>query len=150
MNSQNCTVKDMLNNGFSPEQMLNNLQREIAEAQAQIDAEKRAAEAATKTKSDAEEALIEARINVADALIDYVEALDVLPVEVIDEIETNDVVDLLIEVEDQIKAYAQIAGILGKLEASKPTRGKRAVVHHAVPPINIDDKIISDFLKSLD
>ena len=149
MNPQNCTVKDMLNNGFSPEQMLNNLQREIAEAQAQIDAEKRAAEAATKAKSDAEEALIEARINVADALIDYVEALDVLPVEVIDEIETNDVVDLLIEVEDQIKAYAQIAGILGKLEASKPTRGKRTVVHHAVPPINIDDKIISDFLKSL-
>jgi hypothetical protein len=48
------------------------------------------------------------------------------------------------------EAYAQIAGILGKLEASKPTRGKRTVVHHAVPPINIDDKIINDFLKSLD
>ena len=145
MNLQNCTVKDMLNNGFSPEQMFDSLQREIAEAQAQIDAEKKATEAATKAKN--EEALIEARINIADALIDYVEALNVFPSEAIDKITTNDVVELIIEVEDQFKAYTQIAGILSKLEASKPTRGKRAI--HAEPPINIDDKIIDDFLKSL-
>lgn len=142
MNPQNCTVKDMLNNGFSPEQMLNNLQREIAEAQAQIDAEKKAAEAATKAKR--EEALIEARINIADALIDYIEALEIFPVEVMDETTTEDVVELLKELEDQIKAYAKMINILGDL---KKEQKKSTIVH---PEMSIDDKIIYDFLKSLE
>lgn len=129
MNVNNCTVKDMLNQGIDPQVLLDNLQREIAEAQAQIAAEQ------TSTQE-----INEIRTELADLFIDYIEALRILPAEVMDEVTTEDVVELLKELEDQIKASFKMAHLFNNFKKQEPV---------IVNKVNIDNKIINDFLKSL-
>lgn len=138
---QNCSVKDMLVGGMSAEELLDSLREEIEKAQAEIIAE-------NKVK---ENTLAMTRETLATALLDYLVALDIMPAEVLTEIEVEDFVEVIKGVEDQIKAYASIASFAAGLgiEPKPASRGKRADVCKCKEMTPADEEIIKEFLKSL-
>jgi len=138
---QNCSVKDMLAGGMSAEELLKSLHEEIEKAQAEIDAE-------NKVK---ENTLAMTRETLAAALLDYLIALDIMPAEVLTEVEVKDLVEIIEMTEDQIKAYASIAILAAGLgiEPKPASRGKKADTYKCKEMTPEDEKIIREFLKSL-
>lgn len=130
----NCTVKEMLMQGIDPKDLLHSLEQEIENAQVELAKEK---ELAAKAKLD----LDEARTLLADNFITYIKALDIVPAEVMDTITLQDGVDIILEVEKQIMAYAEMAAAFKNHPIfTKATKQ---------PEVKIDDSIINEFLKSL-
>lgn len=138
---QNCSVKDMLAGGMSAEELLDSLREEIEKAQAEITAE-------NKVK---ENTLAMTRETLAAALLDYLVALDIMPAEMLTEVEVEDLVEVIKMTEDQIKAYASIASLAAGLgiEPKPASRGKRADVCKCKEMTPADEEIIREFLKSL-
>ena len=132
----NCTVKEMLMQGIDPKDLLHSLEQEIENAQVEL-AKAKEKELAAKAKLD----LDEARTLLADNLITYIKALNVVPAEVMDTITLQDGIDIILEVEKQIMAYAEMtAAFKNHPVFTKVTKQ---------PEVKIDDIIINDFLKSL-
>lgn len=130
----NCTVKEMLMQGIDPKDLLHSLEQEIENAQVELAKEK---ELAAKAKLD----LDEARTLLADNFITYIKALNIVPAEVMDTVTLQDGVDIILEVEKQIMAYAEMAVAFKNHPIfTKVTKQ---------PEVKIDDKIINEFLKSL-
>lgn len=130
----NCTVKEMLMQGIDPKDLLHSLEQEIENAQVELAKEK---ELAAKAKLD----LDEARTLLADNFITYIKALNIVPAEVMDTVTLQDGIDIILEVEKQIMAYAEMAAAF----KNHPVFTK--VIKQ--PEVKIDDSIINEFLKSL-
>ena len=139
------SVKEMLVMGTTPEDLLNSLREEIEKAQAEIDIEKAAI--AEAKASD----LAIARDELANALLQYIAALDIMPAELVNEISTDEIAELIESLEDQFKAYAAIATFAASLgvEPKPASRGKRAEVCKCKEIAPEDEEIIREFLKSL-
>ena len=119
-------VKEMIEAGINPEDLMKQLQNEIKMAQDEIAAEKKV------TKKPSNDEIAEARSAVIESCIDYLTLIGVLEEEVSDE-DIEELEEVLVEVEKEMEKVKPLFAALKDLEKS----------------VDNDDVIIKAFLKSL-
>lgn len=105
------TVKDMLKSGIAPEELMANLQKEIADAQAELSGE---------TAN-----IDEVRVALVDAMLDYVIALGLIEEDDINNEDVEMLTEMLKSVEEemvaQVKLFTMMKSVLGKSMETKTT-----------------------------
>ena len=119
-------VKEMIEAGINPEDLMKQLQNEIKMAQDEIAAEKKV------TKKPSNDEIAEARSAIIESCIDYLTLIGVLEEEVSDE-DIEELEEVLVEVEKEMEKVKPLFAALKDLEKS----------------VDNDDVIIKAFLKSL-
>lgn len=118
---RNFDLKDALRGGITPEQMLADFQKQLAEAQAEVATEQAAAK----------DELEEVRADMIDSIIDYLVAIGLIDE---DEVDTDEMADELVEAikeaEKEIAATKPLLDMLRsmKVENEKPDRNSDAVI----------------------
>lgn len=118
---RNFDLKDALRGGITPEQMLADFQKQLAEAQAEVATEQAAAK----------DELEEVRADMIDSIIDYLVAIGLIDE---DEVDTDEMADELVEAikeaEKEIAATKPLLDMLRsmKVENEKPDRNPDAVI----------------------
>ena len=118
---RNFDLKDALRGGITPEQMLADFQKQLAEAQAEVATEQAAAK----------DELEEVRADMIDSIIDYLVAIGLIDENEVDIDEiTDDLVEAIKEVEKEIAATKPLLDMLRsmKVENEKPDRNPDAVI----------------------
>lgn len=124
---RNFDLKDALRGGMTPEEMLADFQRQLAEAQTEVANERAAAVSE----------LDEAREDMVDAIIDYTVALGITPPDVAEDDEFRDgLVETIKETEQEMAAMRPLLNMLRDM--------KKAENKERTP-----DDVIGEFLKSL-
>lgn len=125
---RNFDLKDAIRGGVSPEQMLADFQKQLAQAQQEVAMEQAAAT----------EDLDEARANMVDAIIDYLIAVGLVDEDVVD---TDDMADDLVtaikEAEKELAATKPLLDMLRQMKAESEKEERTP------------DDVIGEFLKSL-
>lgn len=125
---RNFDLKDALRGGITPEQMLADFQKQLAEAQAEV-----ATEQAT-----AKDELEEVRADMIDSIIDYLVAIGLIDE---DEVDTDEMADELVkaikEAEKEMAAVAPFLSILREMKVEKQDTKPNP------------DAVIGEFLKTL-
>ena len=128
------TVKDMLKSGIAPEELMANLQKEIADAQAELSGE---------TAN-----IDEVRADLVDAMLDYVVALGLIKENDINDEDVEMLTEMLKNAEEemmaQVKFLTMMKNVLGKSMEIKKT--ETAPVKE--PQID-SDAILRNFLRGL-
>lgn len=128
------TVKDMLKSGIAPEELMANLQKEIADAQAELSGE---------TAN-----IDEVRTNLVDAMLDYVVALGLIEENDIDDEDVEMLTEMLknaeAEMMAQVKFLTMMKNMLGKSMKIKKTE----TAPTKEPQID-SDAILRNFLRGL-
>lgn len=128
------TVKDMLKSGIAPEELMANLQKEIADAQAELSGE---------TAN-----IDEVRADLVDAILDYVVALGLIEENDINDEDVEMLTEMLknaeAEMMAQVKFLTMMKNVLGKSMEIKKT--ETAPVKE--PQID-SDAILRNFLRGL-
>lgn len=125
---RNFDLKDALRGGITPEQMLADFQKQLAEAQAEVATEQAAAN----------NELEKVRADVADSIIDYLVAIGLIDENEVDIDEiADDLVEAMKEAEKEIAAVTPFLSMLRETKTEKPDTGH-----------NPDD-VIGKFLKTL-
>ena len=117
---RNFDLKDALRGGITPEQMLADFQKQLAEAQAEVATEQAAAE----------DENYEVRADMVDS-IDYLVAIGLIDENEVDIDEiTDDLVEAIKEAEKEIAATKPLLDMLRsmKVENEKPDRNPDAVI----------------------
>lgn len=118
---RNFDLKDALRGGITPEQMLADFQKQLAEAQAEVATEQAAAK----------DELEDVRADMVDSIIDYLVAIGLIDE---DEVDTDEIADELVEAikeaEKEIAATKPLLDMLRsmKVENEKPDRNPDAVI----------------------
>lgn len=118
---RNFDLKDALRGGITPEQMLADFQKQLAEAQAEVVTEQAAAK----------DELEEVRADMIDSIIDYLVAIGLIDE---DEVDTDEMADELVEAikeaEKEIAATKPLLDMLRsmKVEDEKPNRNPDAII----------------------
>ena len=118
---RNFDLKDALRGGITPEQMLADFQKQLAEAQAEVATEQAAAE----------DENYEVRADMVDSIIDYLVAIGLIDENEVDIDEiTDDLVEAIKEAEKEIAATKPLLDMLRsmKVENEKPDRNPDAVI----------------------
>lgn len=118
---RNFNLKDALRGGITPEQMLADFQKQLAEAQAEVATERAAAK----------DELEEVRADMIDSIIDYLVAIGLIDENEVDIDEiTDDLVEAIKEAEKEIAATKPLLDMLRsmKVEDEKPNRNPDAVI----------------------
>lgn len=128
------TVKDMLKSGIAPEELMANLQKEIADAQAELSGE---------TAN-----IDEVRTDLVDAMLDYVVALGLIEENDIDNEDVEMLTEMLknaeAEMMAQVKFLTMMKNMLGKSMEIKKTE----TAPTKEPQID-SDAILRNFLRGL-
>ena len=128
------TVKDMLKSGIAPEELMANLQKEIADAQAELSGE---------TAN-----IDEVRADLVDAMLDYVVALGLIEENDINDEDVEMLTEMLKNAEEemmaQVKFLTMMKNVLGKSMEIKKT--ETAPVKE--PQVD-SDAILRNFLRGL-
>lgn len=118
---RNFDLKDALRGGITPEQMLADFQKQLAEAQAEVATEQAAAK----------DELEDVRADMVDFIIEYLVTIGLIDKDEvnIDEI-ADDLVEAIKEVEKEIAATKPLLDMLRsmKVENEKPDRNPDAVI----------------------
>lgn len=128
------TVKDMLKSGIAPEELMANLQKEIADAQAELSGE---------TAN-----IDEVRADLVDAMLDYVVALGLIEENDINDEDVEMLTEMLKNAEEemmaQVKFLTMMKNVLGKSMETK------AATPEEEPQTQVDsDAILRNFLRGL-
>lgn len=118
---RNFDLKDALRGGITPEQMLADFQKQLAEAQAEVATEQAAAK----------DELEEVRADMIDSIIDYLVAIGLIDENKVDIDEiTDDLVEAIKEAKKEIAATKPLLDMLRsmKVEDEKPNRNPDAVI----------------------
>lgn len=118
---RNFDLKDALRGGITPEQMLADFQKQLAEAQAEVATERAAAK----------DELEEVRADMIDSIIDYLVAIGLIDENEVDIDEiTDDLVEAIKEAEKEIAATKPLLDMLRSMnvEDEKPNRNPDAVI----------------------
>jgi len=111
------TVKDMLKSGIAPEELMANLQKEIADAQAELSGE---------TAN-----IDEVRADLVDAMLDYVIALGLIEENDINDEDVEMLTEMLKNAEEemmaQVKFLTMMKNVLGKSMETKRLLQKRSL-----------------------
>lgn len=128
------TVKDMLKSGIAPEELMANLQKEIADAQAELSGE---------TAN-----IDEVRADLVDAMLDYVVALGLIEENDINDEDVEMLTEMLknaeAEMMAQVKFLTMMKNMLGKSMEIKKTE----TAPTKEPQID-SDAILRNFLRGL-
>lgn len=125
---RNFDLKDALRGGITPEQMLADFQKQLAEAQAEVATEQAAA------KNELEEV----RADMIDSIIDYLVAIGLIDE---DEVDTDEMADELVEaIKEAEKEIAATKPLLDMLRSMKVENEK---------PDRNPDTVIGEFLRTL-
>lgn len=128
------TVKDMLKSGIAPEELMANLQKEIADAQAELSGE---------TAN-----IDEVRADLVDAILDYVVALGLIEENYINDEDVEMLTEMLKNAEEemmaQVKFLTMMKNVLGKSMEIKKTE----TAPTKEPQID-SDAILRNFLRGL-
>lgn len=124
---RNFDLKDALRGGITPEQMLADFQRQLAEAQTEVANERAAATSG----------LDEAREDMVDVIIDYTVALGITPPELTEDEEFRD--GLIETIKETEQEMAAMRPLLNMLRDMKRTEDKERT----------PDDVIGEFLRSL-
>ena len=128
------TVKDMLKSGIAPEELMANLQKEIADAQAELSGE---------TAN-----IDEVRADLVDAILDYVVALGLIEGNDINDENVEMLTEMLKNAEEemmvQVKFLTMMKNVLGK-----SMEIKKAETAPVKEPQVDSDAILRNFLRGL-
>ena len=139
MTAKTLSVKDMLQNGMTEQDMFTELQKQIETAKEEIAKE----EAAKQKVNDAK--LAKTRRAAIKACHDHMVALGLIETELTSE-EIDEVCESLKEAEDRLAAVLKYANLLHLDEPKKLERGKHATIDMDMDAV---DDIISEFLDGL-
>ena len=121
-------LKDAIRGGVSPEQMLADFQKQLAEAQREVAMEQVAANSE----------LDEAREEMIDAILVYVAAVGIAPAEIVDADDLKaDLTEAIKEAEAELEASRPLLDMLRKMKADVDKEDRSP------------DDVIGEFLKSL-
>lgn len=118
---RNFDLKDALRGGITPEQMLADFQKQLAEAQAEVATEQAAAK----------DELEDVRADMVDFIIEYLVTIGLIDKDKVDIDEmADDLVEAIKEVEKEIAATKPLLDMLRsmKVENEKPDRNPDAVI----------------------
>ena len=118
---RNFDLKDALRGGITPEQMLADFQKQLAEAQAEVATEQAAAK----------DELEDVRADMVDFIIEYLVTIGLIDKDEVDIDEmADDLVEAIKEVEKEIAATKPLLDMLRsmKVENEKPDRNPNAVI----------------------
>lgn len=118
---RNFDLKDALRGGITPEQMLADFQKQLAEAQAEVATEQAAAK----------DELEDVRADMVDFIIEYLVTIGLIDKDEVDIDEmADDLVEAIKEVEKEIAAIKPLLDMLRsmKVENEKPDRNPDAVI----------------------
>ena len=127
------TVKDMLKSGIAPEELMANLQKEIADAQAELSGE---------TAN-----IDEVRADLVDAIFDYVVALGLIEENYINDEDVEMLTEMLKNAEEEMMTHLklqQMKNVLGK-----SMEIKKAETAPVKEPQVDSDAILRNFLRGL-
>lgn len=125
---RNFDLKDAIRGGVSPEQMLADFQKQLAQAQQEVAMERAAAT----------EDLDEARADMVDAIIDYLIAVGLIDEDVVDTADmADDLVGAIRDAEKELMATKPLLDMLRRMKAESEKEEKSP------------DDVIGEFLKSL-
>ena len=125
---RNFDLKDALRGGITPEQMLADFQKQLAEAQAEVATEQAAAK----------DELEEVRADMIDSIIDYLVAIGLIDENEVDIDEiTDDLVEAIKEAEKEIAAVAPFLNMLRETKVEKQDAKSNP------------DAVIGEFLRTL-
>lgn len=128
------TVKDMLKSGIAPEELMANLQKEIADAQAELSGE---------TAN-----IDEVRADLVDAILDYVVALGLIEENNINDEDVKMLTEMLKDAEEEMMAQVKFLTMM-KNVLGKSMETKKAETAPAKEPQVDSDAILRNFLRSL-
>lgn len=128
------TVKDMLKSGIAPEELMANLQKEIADAQAELSGE---------TAN-----IDEVRVDLVDAMLDYVVALGLIEENDIDDEDVEKLTEMLKNAEEEMMAQVKFLTMM-KNVLGKSMKIKKAETAPVKEPQVDSDAILRNFLRGL-
>ena len=125
---RNFDLKDALRGGITPEQMLADFQKQLAEAQAEVATEQAAAE----------DENYEVRADMVDSIIDYLVAIGLIDEDKVDIDEiADDLIEAIKEAEKEIAAVAPFLNMLRETKVEKQDAKSNP------------DAVIGEFLRTL-
>ena len=128
------TVKDMLKSGIAPEELMANLQKEIADAQAELSGE---------TAN-----IDEVRADLVDAMLNYVVALGLIEENDINDEDVEMLTEMLKIAEEEMMAQVKFLTMM-KNVLGKSTEIKKAETAPVKEPQVDSDAILRNFLRGL-
>lgn len=128
------TVKDMLKSGIAPEELMANLQKEIADAQAELSGE---------TAN-----IDEVRADLVDAMLDYVVALGLIEENDINDEDVEMLTEMLKNAEEEMMAQVKFLTMM-KNVLGKSMEIKKAETAPTKEPQVDSDAILRNFLRGL-
>ena len=128
------TVKDMLKSGIAPEELMANLQKEIADAQAELSGE---------TAN-----IDEVRADLVDAMLDYVIALGLIEENDINDEDVEMLTEMLKNAEEEMMAQVKFLTMM-KNVLGKSMEIKKAETAPVKEPQVDSDAILRNFLRGL-
>lgn len=128
------TVKDMLKSGIAPEELMANLQKEIADAQAELSGE---------TAN-----IDEVRADLVDAMFDYVVALGLIEENDINDEDVEMLTEMLKNAEEEMMAQVKFLTMM-KNVLGKSMEIKKAETAPVKEPQVDSDAILRNFLRGL-
>lgn len=128
------TVKDMLKSGIAPEELMANLQKEIADAQAELSGE---------TAN-----IDEVRTDLVDAMLDYVVALGLIEENDINDEDVEMLTEMLKNAEEEMMAQVKFLTMM-KNVLGKSMEIKKAETAPVKEPQVDSDAILRNFLRGL-
>ena len=128
------TVKDMLKSGIAPEELMANLQKEIADAQAELSGE---------TAN-----IDEVRADLIDAMLDYVVALGLIEENDINDEDVEMLTEMLKNAEEEMMAQVKFLTMM-KNVLGKSMEIKKAETAPVKEPQVDSDAILRNFLRGL-
>lgn len=128
------TVKDMLKSGIAPEELMANLQKEIADAQAELSGE---------TAN-----IDEVRIDLVDAMLDYAVALGLIEENDINDEDVEMLTEMLKNAEEEMMAQVKFLTMM-KNVLGKSMEIKKAETAPVKEPQVDSDAILRNFLRGL-
>ena len=143
------TVKDMIKNGTTEEQLMNMLKDQIKDAKTAIAAE----EAKANKAKENEGKVAAARALAVDAVINYLDVLGVINKDTLDKEDMAEIDKSVKSLENEFVKYHSLmnslTGLFEKMDKLPLKTSKAPIVKKSTEDLDVDD-IITSFLKSLD
>ena len=130
-------IKERLAAGESVEDLMKEMQSQVIAAAKELENEKKV-----------NDALDEARTELVQAIVKYVDAMGLIPATEISNEDVKALEEILKECEEEFKVYTPVVKAMMDAEKAKENRGKRSIVVGGKPSEDYDD-ILKDFLRSL-
>ena len=130
-------IKERLAAGESVEDLMKEMQNQVIAAARELENEKKV-----------NDALDEARAELVQAIVKYVDTMGLIPATEISDENVKALEEILKECEEEFKVYTPVIKAMMDAEKAKENRGKRSIVVGGKPSEDYDD-VLKDFLRSL-